>query len=268
MKTRKITEKGQRRIALLGILFLGLGGARLGAQQIPFAVGEWPPYTGSRLENGGMATELVAAAARAADMQAIISFVPWRRAEATVAAGRSFATFPYQITGEREERYLFSDIIFTSNFIVAYRTGALPERGSGYRRPEDFQGLLVGVVAGTDAVTQPLARAGVTVIEVQDPMQLVKMLEAGRLDFAIDDELVFARALTEAAARGISTLPEPFGNRCEFRLMVSREYPGAEALLERFNRGLSAIRGSGEAAAIAGKYGTEGSPAPHDGRRF
>ncbi len=268
MKTRIRTEKGQRRIVLLGILFLGLGGARLGAQQLPFAVGEWPPYTGSKLENGGMAAELVVAAARAAGMEATLSFVPWRRAESTVAAGRSFATFPYQITEEREERYLFSDILFTSRFIVAYRTGSLPERGAGYRGPEDFRGLLVGAVAGTDAVTRPLARAGVTAVEVQDPVQLVKMLEAGRLDFAIDDELVFARAQTEAAAQGISTLPEPFGNRCEFRLMASLKYPGAEPLLERFNRGLSAIRESGEAAAIVGKYGTEGSPTPRDDRRF
>lgn len=206
------------------------------------------------MENNGMAAEIVHAAAAAAGLEMKFIFLPWRRAESMIAAGKFFATFPYQLTREREEGYIFSDILFTSNFIVACRKEMLIESDHRYSSPDSFRGLRVGVMSGTDAVYKPLVESGARVIEVQDPRQLVKMLSLGRLDFVIDDEMVFNLAIDMENAVDIRILSEPFGKPAEFRLMASRLYPDSQAIIDRFNFGIAEIQAAGTLTDILNRY--------------
>lgn len=248
------TSRQKTRITFLCAVFLACGGVGGMAQELTAAVGEWPPYTGSELQHNGMAAEIVRAAAAAAGLEVELVFLPWRRAESMVAAGEFFATFPYQFTREREENLIFSDILFTSNFIVACRKEALIVGDHRYSSPDGFRGLRVGVISGTDAVYLPLAESGARVVEVQDPRQLVKMLQLGRLDFVIDDERVFLLALYLEKASDIGILGEPFGKPAEFRLMASRLYPDSQAILDRFNFGIAEIQAAGTLTDIINRY--------------
>lgn len=259
MKTLR-RAAGKKTTLILCLFEVAVISATLAAQEIPLAIGEWPPYTGSDLERRGMAVEIVAEAAKAAGLNLTVTFFPWRRAEAGVAEGKAFGTFPYQITEERKSAFLFSDVLFTSRFIVAYRQGALPEGSKAYRYPEDFTGKTVGVIAGTDAVYKPLLQAGIVAIEAQTPGQLAKMLAAGRIDFAIDDELVLLKAIQDDKIEGIAIQDVPFGNSAAFRMMVSRKYPDAETLLERFNGGLTTIRNNGVIEEILVRYAPDDAP--------
>lgn len=242
------------KIAFLALLTVSIGSVAM-AQSIPMSIGEWAPFTGEKLVGSGMAAEIVTAAGKAGSLAPKYSFVPWKRAEADVQGGTSFATFPYQKTAEREGAYLFSDTLFTSGFTIASVTGNAKTKGFAYGKPADLKGYSVGITAGTDAVKNQLAAAGVTVEESQTPEQLVKKLAAGRIDFAIDDRVVLFLACKAETGTAFTFLEKPFGTDSEFRLMVSKKYPDAAGILAKFNAGLAAIKKDGSLAAILAKYG-------------
>lgn len=233
-------------------------GISTSSQTISLNVGEWEPYTGEKLSNGGMAVEIVTAAYKAVGIKAEIEFVPWKRAEANIASGKAFASFPFQATHEREELYRFSDVIFTSTFAIAYKKGSVASQDFAYSSITDFKGYRIGITAGTDAVKNPLERAGAIVEESQTQDQLVKKLEQDRLDFIIDDRAVIRSAI-DALYRGSARdlfgfIEKPFGQPASFRLMASKTNPDGTVLLEKFNEGLGKIRADGSYDGIVSRY--------------
>ena len=247
---------------LAGLLGLGLAAAEAaGPDKVRFAIGEWAPYTGEKLEAHGMAAELVSAACEAAGMKAEFEFTPWKRAEANVEQGVCFATFPYQDTREREARYDFSDSLFRSWNRLLYHTANARTAGFVLHRAEDLKGFKVGTLLGSDAINVPLRRAGATVEEVESIEQNLVKLAMDRLDFVADDQLVLLNAVrsTYGFDPGKENLFDfnemRIGAGTDYHLMVSRRYPQAKELLSRFNAGLKKLVDSGQYEKILKKYG-------------
>jgi polar amino acid transport system substrate-binding protein len=247
-------------LALAGLLGLSLGAAAA-PDKVKFAIGEWAPYTGAQLEEYGMAAELVGAACAAAGLKAEFEFAPWKRAESSVEMGACFATFPYQDTREREARYEFSDSLFRSNNRLLYHTGNARTAGFVLHRPEDLKGFKVGTLLGADALNGPLRRTGATVEEVESVEQNLVKLAMDRIDFVADDQLVLLGAVRTAYGfdPGRNTLFDfneiRMDSGTDYHLMVSRKYPHAKELLERFNAGLKKLVASGQYGKILKKYG-------------
>jgi polar amino acid transport system substrate-binding protein len=233
----------------------------LAADEARFAIGEWQPYTGQSLDQSGMVSEVVSAACRAAGLKASFTFFPWKRAESNVEMGTFFATFPYQATGDRAQKFRFSDTLYKSASGVLFHKGNPRTAHVSYGRVEDLKGLRVGTLAGSDAIAAPLRRAGIEVEEVQVVEQNLKKLETGRIDCVIDDRPVLFLALARSYPEGSGRRSQfwfadtAFGPAAEYKLLVSRKYPGSEELLERFNTGLRRIKQSGEYQRILKKYG-------------
>lgn len=240
-------------------IVIASSGIAVSAQTVYLNVGEWEPYTGAVLDKGGMATEIVTAAYEAVGIKAEIGYVPWKRAEADVASGKVFASFPFQTTREREEIYRFSDVMFTSSFAIAYKKGSVASRNFAYSSITDFKGYRIGMTAGTEAVKTPLEKAGAIVEESQTQDQLVKKLEQERLDFIIDDRTVIRsaiNALYQGSAQDLfGFIDKPFGKPASFRLMASKARPDSAALVEKFNEGLKKIRSNGSYDDILSRYG-------------
>jgi polar amino acid transport system substrate-binding protein len=247
---------------LAGLLGLGMGAAEGPALgKVRFAIGEWAPYTGEKLEERGMAAELVSAACAAAGLKAEFEFTPWKRAEANVEMGTCFATFPYQDTREREARYDFSDSLFRSSNRLLYHTSNARTAGFVLRRPEDLKGFKVGTLLGADALNGPLRRTGASVEEVESVEQNLVKLAMDRIDFVADDQLVLAEAVRtvygfDPGRNALFDFNEiRMGSGTDYHLMVSRKYPHAKELLERFNAGLKKLAASGQYGKILKKYG-------------
>lgn len=248
------------RKALLVVLALALGlGGLAQTPTLRFSLGEWEPYVGSGLTGGGMATELVSAACAAAGIRPEYAFFPWRRAEDNVLVGSAFGTFPYTDIPERSANYYFSDIVFSSSFALVSMRSSPRVAGFRYSSVVDLQGLRVGITVGTDAILLPLRKAGIEVEESQSPEQNIRKLQLGRIDVFIDDRAVMYTALVAASGgKGVEAFrveERDFGERNDFRIMVSRRYPGALAILAKINAGLKVIRKSGEYERILHRYG-------------
>lgn len=227
--------------------------------KVPFAIGEWEPYTGEKIENSGMAGEIVTAACKAVGLQAVYEFVPWKRAENNVLNGSQFGTFPYKEMPERTANYLFSNTLFSSSFGILRHKKNSKTSTLKYEKADDFQGHSVGIITGTDAIKFPLEKAGAKVEEIPTGEQNLKKLEAGRIDFYIDDKAVIFQALKKnynaEQMNEFEFLQSDFGEKNDFKIMISKQYKDSKELLVQINDGLEKIKESGEKKSILAKYG-------------
>lgn len=223
--------------------------------EIPLATGEWAPYTSETLAGYGAFTEIVSATFQAMGVQPKFVFYPWKRAEAEVQAGRVFAAFPYIETEARKLEYDFSDPVFISRGKFFY----LPERqpaALAYEQLEDLQAYRIGGVLGY-WYEAPFKQAGLQVDYTGTDEQAIEKLYLGRVDLVASEELVgwalIQKLYPQEAAR-FATLEQPL-NEDPLRLLISRQYPGAAALTQRFNVALQTIRDEGQVQQILQKYG-------------
>jgi polar amino acid transport system substrate-binding protein len=223
--------------------------------QILLATGEWKPYTSEKMEGLGAFTEIVSAAFEEMGQKPRYVFYPWKRAESETKDGKVFATFPYIMTDERKKDFDFSDPVMISTGKFFY----LPERHKSeivYNQLEDLQAYRVGGTLGYWYET-PFKQAGLQVDYTSSDEQNIQKLYLDRVDLIASEELVgwaIIRALYPQEVNRFATVKKPL-NEDPLRLMISKQYPGAAELTQRFNAALKAIYAKGIAQKILEKYG-------------
>ena len=241
----------------LGVLMFGILAGVSHAQSVPLASGEWAPFTGEKLQSQGVCSEITRAAFKAGGMSANIGFYPWARAEAMVKGGEAFATFPYAMTEERKSGFSFSEpIILAKSKIFYYEGMGKPIEWSSLA---DFKKYKMGGVQ-TYWYTEALAKSGIAADLTTSSEQAFKMLQAGRIEYLIENELVgleLIKSLFPGDTAKFKTLAKPY-DESPFFLMVSRTYPNSAEVLKKFNDGLAAIRADGSYQAILAKFGVSG----------
>ena len=227
------------------------------AEQVVFATGEWPPYSSKDLPEYGAATALVSAACKAAGIQPVYEFYPWKRAELMVEKGLVFAAFPYVINEERAKTFDFSDVLFRGHAVFLYsehnpRTRSLPS----FEKLEDLRDYRIGGLSGSWWETD-LKKAGLIYHVVTTIDQSIRQLELGRIDFCIGSEAVFHDTIQRVLpnhAHHFGRLSQSFWPEDANAVLVSRTYPGARELLGRFNKGLAVIKQNGEYSRLLKRY--------------
>lgn len=224
--------------------------------QVVFATGEWPPYTSESLPDYGAATALVSAISKAGGIEPVYRFYPWKRAELKVAQGDVFAAFPYAISKERKTTYDFSEVLFYGvNVFVYYQKQLKADVPLTYQSLDDLHGYRVGCISGSFLYSL-LEKAGLNYEPTTTIDQSLQKLVAGRLDLIIDNQDVIFHAVQRLYPNEMyhfKTLPIPL-EKTPTALLVSREYPGSKAILNKFNKGLSIIKKNGEYDRIISKY--------------
>ncbi len=217
---------------------------------VPFAVGEWSPYVGASLQDQGSAARAVRNICARAGITPRFDFYPWPRTEIRVQEGRAFATFPFQRIPSREGRFLFSDPLFDSPASILRsrddpRTASFAYGG----RLEEFRPFIVGTTAGTDAIIKVLRRAGVAVEDTSTIDQSLRKLALHRIQFVVEERAVLRDAIRRLYPNQEDRfvfLDRDFLEPRAYLLLVSKKYPGSEALLERFNAALRELRQEGK----------------------
>ena len=244
-------------LVLFLTLFLSTGICFAENTRIEFATGEWPPFSSVKLPEYGRATALVSAICKAAGINPSYNFFPWKRAELKVAKGEIFAAFPYAISEERKELYDFSETLFYGvNMFMYYDQNPRTSFPITFNVLDDLHGYRIGVISGSFLVAT-LENAGLDFEPTTSIDQSIHKLVAGRLDFFIDDRLVLHDSIQRLYPNNTQQfrfLSRPFGKKTPTGLLVSRSYPGAKEILEKFNQGLAIIKQNGEYDRIIQKY--------------
>ncbi|VXA94447.1 substrate-binding periplasmic protein [Pseudomonas sp. 8O] len=237
--------------ALLSLLLC----ASARAEVLHLATGDdYAPFTGKALPGQGMLTQVVRAALAEQGSAITLDWLPWNRGYLKARRVEYDATFPYVRSAEREAEFLYSAPIYVAEQYIFSRAGDHIELDdlptvSGRR-------LCYPLGWQPPVAIQQLIDQGV--LHRHSPLGLQ---ECARLLLLQRDDLFVAdRNLGDSALRSTGAELSKFhrsqtafqSNTLHF--IVSRQHPRAAELIERFNRGLEALKTSGEYQRLIESY--------------
>lgn len=213
---------------------------------------EYPPFTSTKLPEGGMLTDVVRQAFREVGMETTLEWLPWKRGYLSTKIGKYDATFPYLSNAQRAQEMLFSEPLYT----VTRYIWAKPDFKGDVENLNSFVGMHYCAPLGYAHLVlfEPLIKAGKLQVETpRDMVTCVKMVLVGRADFFTSNTLNGADAI-----KGIEGQIVPSKNpveRSTFHLIASRQKPESQKLIDDFNRGLASLKQRGALDQIIKRHG-------------
>lgn len=238
-------------VALLGLLLC----VSVRAEVLHLATGDdYAPFTGTALPGQGMLTQVVRAALAEQGMAMTLDWLPWNRGYLKTRLGEYDATFPYVRSAEREAEFLYSAPIYQTEQYL-------------FSRAEDALEVADLTVKAGRRLCHPLGWQPATMVQqLIDDGILVRHSPLGLRECAQllllqrDDLFIADLQLGNSALRSTGAEPSAFhrsqtafrGNTLHF--IVPRQHPRAAELIERFNRGLEALKVRGDYQRLIERY--------------
>ncbi|WP_176758590.1 substrate-binding periplasmic protein [Limimonas halophila] len=227
-----------------GVLLAATGAA---ADPIRLVTGTWAPFTGREQPGGGPVTRLVRTAYERAGHEVKVVYRPWKRAEQAVRRGTTEAAFPYTRNGARQERYVYSDPIFTLPIVPMTRAGDAGRITS----LADMRGLHTcapqGWSLGIAKLDRMAADGTIHVQRTRAYAQCLKLLDRGRIDFLVGEP----PRLRDQVKRVLGDMaPVHLGDvvlsRSSFHLIFDKTDPNVTEAVARANAAIATLDGSTE----------------------
>lgn len=243
---------------LLAALTLAAGTAQADPLRVVrLTSGEWEPWSGPDLPEGGIATRIVRDAFAARGITVEIGWFPWARAwelARTDAWDGSFAWVPDE---SRRALVRFSEPIYVGTTVFLHRRG----EALAWETVDDLAAKRIGITHGYGYGPdfESALRSGKLQTDPapSDEANLRKLL-AGRIDlFPIDDivGLALARRILGPDAAKLAFDPRPV-HRSTNHLIVRRDHPRADEILAAFAEGLKAVKGQVDPHRWLERWGT------------
>jgi polar amino acid transport system substrate-binding protein len=243
----------RKAVLVLAALVLSLSLPVRAEGPVVLVTDEYPPYVLGKGERPGLLTEIVSAAFAEAGLETRVLYRPWRRCALMVREGDAFGAYPYARTEERAGYAWFSESIWTCRNVFFYLQGRMG--AFDYTSLEALRGY---TIAGTSGhyYEEIFRQKGLTVDYAPGEASGVRRLWELRAALFAEDELVgwtLINRIFPSRAHLFRSTPTPW-NLNPQHLMVSRTYPGSRELLDRFNKGLEAIRRDGTYDRLVDRY--------------
>lgn len=210
---------------------------------------EYPPYIGERLPFNGIMSRLVTEAFARANVKVSYVFYPNNRAISAVRNGAVDASLGWAPSAERLRDLKYSERVLTINMVFYYNTAARP-RWDG--RLASLAPYRIGTTVGnfySDEFNALLESGNFHADTAGDDLSNLRKLQVRRIDlFPIEAEVgayLLARHFPAEARAQFAYLLPPFWS-APLHVVVWRGHPQADELVARFNRGLHALRASGD----------------------
>lgn len=236
-----------RQFFSVALLLWGLNYSQAHADngKIVLATANWEPYISENRPEHAKFSDIVSAVFKEMGLEITYIFAPWKRVEAIVEHGGAFAGIPYSYTEERHKTFDYSEPIMNSSYVFFYNKKAYPQ-GISYAKLEELARYRISGVTGYwyDGL---FAKAKLNVEYVTSDEQGIIKLYANRVDLAATDDLVgwlLIKKLYPKDVAQFGVIKKPFGSQY-LHLMVSKKYPHAAELTQKFNAILKKQREKG-----------------------
>jgi polar amino acid transport system substrate-binding protein len=232
---------------LLLLSVLTFSTSLLAIEKISIAVGEWPPYISQDQKHNGVISHLITDIFQEIGIEASIHFLPWSRAYDDAAKGRFSATAVWMHKSEREDDFIYSDIVLTEQFVFFHKK-SLQFNWDSLKDLKDIN--IGGVIASSygPLFDKALVQGELVMNRVSRPQQNFKMLLHNRIDvfpFEINvGNAVLKDHLTSDEQKEITSHPKPYLNNSSF-LLFPRTLRNSQNLSIRFNKQLETIKADG-----------------------
>jgi polar amino acid transport system substrate-binding protein len=178
--------------------------------------------------------------------------------------GEAWGTFPYGYQEKLAQNFDYSDPVIKGHHHFYYLTQnrQLAEAAQNFTTISDFKNYTFGGTNGYwygDKST--IESQGVKTEWASDTDALIKMLYAGRIDFFIEDEQVADAAIARLFPNdsgAFAKLPAVASYR-DYYLVISRSYPHAAEIKNKFNVALKKLTDNGTINRILTENGISGN---------
>ncbi|WP_369602840.1 transporter substrate-binding domain-containing protein [Hahella sp. SMD15-11] len=226
-------------------------------ETITLANGEWAPYLSEKLKKYGFVSDIVTQSFEREGVTVKYVFLPWKRGYEEAKNGKLNGSLVWSRTEEREQFFDYSDPVIRLETVLFVR------KGGGFDwdgTPQSLSGKSLGGVIGYSYGLDEAEKAGtVKISRITSADANLQKVAAGRLDAFIEDRQVGMELVNKLGlADKIEVHPKPIKMR-DYHLILNKKQPENKALMEKFNRGLKALREDGTYDAIvkaaqAGEY--------------
>ncbi len=234
---------------------LALAAGLAPAAPLPLTTGnDYAPFVHSQLPGGGLATELVRAAFESQGSQIEVISTSWQRAMEQAKEGKAAGTFPWFSTKERQADFILSEPIFEINEYAF----AKPDSKLDFSKPAQLAGSTMCLPTGWAAppALADLVNAGkVKRAEARDASFCLRMVQSGRADYFVTDAYQGRESMKSAGlADDALTMSKAVLASRALYLLVPRNHPKGNELVESFNTGLRNIKKSGKYEQIVQRF--------------
>ncbi|OZG72330.1 hypothetical protein BTA51_16485 [Hahella sp. CCB-MM4] len=217
-------------------------------ETITVGSGEWPPYTGVELKEGGFCTHILREALSDYDLE--IVYLPWKRASQSVMDGELDITLCWIPNEERLKNFIFTDPLMVNKKVFFHRK----DFKFDWNTIDDLKNYRIGTALGYsygDEFDKAAKEKRITIEPVTDDATNLKKLLLGRIDLFPVEMVVGYTTLYEifpSSQARLITNHEKALLRSSYHVMISRNIPQERALkiLSSFNEGIKRLKESGE----------------------
>lgn len=245
--TQELCCKYRKTHGVMAILltFLFFMPAPSSAKTITLVTGEFSPYSGEKLPNGGMISEIIDKAFASMGDSVEFDFRPWKRGYLETINHKYQGTFPYVKDENREKIFLFSNSLYTGKVSVFVKKGSLIK----FDTDEDLQGLKTCLPRGWTTVNiQRFLDKEIVEISVvpQDLKDCFVAINTGRADFFTTNEVTGWDTInkTFGTTEGFHIVGQPL-SISHYRMIVEKELTNGTKILKKLNKGLTKIQENG-----------------------
>lgn len=240
-------------LCVLGILGVLCTLPALGQERLRLVADSWPPFTDSSMPGGGLATSLVTTALNRAGFTTVFEEVPWARALMGIGEGRYDVLVNAWYNAERERIGQFSGTYLTNRIRLLKRQG----QAFSYRRLADLYPYSIAVVR--DYAYSPVFDSDprLNKVVVRNFSSAVRMLAAGRVNLAVEDEYVARYNLQrepQAVRDSITFVERPLGEN-SLHILVSLKHPEHGEIVARFEKAILAMKADGSYERLLRQHG-------------
>ncbi|GAA3969995.1 substrate-binding periplasmic protein [Allohahella marinimesophila] len=216
------------------------------AHEFRIAFGQWAPFSDIEINSGGILSSLTKAAFASEGYAVSFYQTDWPHAFETATSGKVDASVGWLHSEERASQMLYSDsIAYTTNVFYHHK-----DLDVSWETLSDLSSLRVGVTSGyaygadfDEAVRKNLLKVSSAPTDAANIERLIK----GEIDLFPVDALVGEHLLETLFPLDADSLVYDENPLLQepVHLIVSRDHPEADKIIQLFNRGLRAIKSSG-----------------------
>ncbi|WP_147819161.1 substrate-binding periplasmic protein [Salidesulfovibrio onnuriiensis] len=251
-------------IALLVLVPVWSGVSRADGPDLPLAITEFPPFEYAEgKEITGTDTEIVRQVLQRMGYRPVIKSMPWSRALEEARNGIVAGLFSLTKNPERERDYYFSAPLSTVRDVFFKRR----DRDIAWRTMDDLKTYRIGVSHGYQYAPEFMKAVKQGKIKVNvlsgDSLELrhLGMLKSGRVDLCICEVSACTHIIRTNRPEFdmLDFIDKNIGQERYYYLAFSRKWPGARALVKRFDAELARFAAEGGRKRIFEKYGVASS---------
>lgn len=216
----------------------------------------WPPYTYELAgEVAGYDVDVLERILTPAGVSFTVEMQPWARCTGLTETGAYHIALSASYSAERAQTYLLTAPYYTVQPSYIFDRNRYPN-GLDVSEPADLVGYRLCGLRGYNYTGFGVANENVDQ-GTNTFVQVVNKTLAGRCDAFLARYEILAgfSALGQNHLReGLTAEPIPGVEADQFHMMISRQYPGAEELVQLLNRGFEALAADGTLESLLQGY--------------